>query len=66
MIRINSRLLFGQINSISPKLFNMRDLSIYNDFAFVNRMFYKTGLDIEEGINAIKKSNNTEGKGNSY
>ena len=66
MISINTQLLFGQINTISPKRFSLKSLSVSNDFAFVNKMFYKTGNNVWEGINAIKKSNNTERKGSSY
>ena len=66
MIRMNARIIFGQVNSISPKILNLKDLSVYNDFAFVNRMFYKTGLNISEGINVIKKSNYTERTGSNY
>ena len=66
MIRINARYLFGQINSISPKIYNIKDLSVYNDFAFVNRMFNRTGLNIRDGINIIQKSDYTERKSSSY
>lgn len=66
MVYMSSKLIFGQVNSISPKVFVLKDLSLNNDFAFVNKMFNKTGYNILEGINAVKKSNNTEGKGNSY
>ena len=66
MFSINTQLLFGQINTISHKRFSLKSLSVSNDFAFVNKMFYKTGNNVWEGINAIKKSNNTERKGSSY
>lgn len=65
MITLNAQLLFSRVNSMSPKVFPIKNVSVYNDFAFVNRMFSKTGNDIWEGINVVKKSNNTKRKSRS-
>lgn len=53
---IKTRLIFGQLNSISPKIQPVKISSVADDFAFVGRMFSRTGNNIKEGINATKKS----------
>ena len=66
MVFLNSRMIFGQINCMTPKIRPVKAGSICNDFEFVNKMFYRTGLDIREGISAFKKSNDKERKSRSY
>ena len=42
--------LFGQINSISPRIQKTASSSVAKDFEFVARMFSKAGNDIKTGI----------------
>ena len=52
---IQMRLLFSQINTISPTIHSIKQNSVANDFAFVSRMFSRAGNDVKVGIeNAIK------------
>lgn len=54
--------LFGQINSISPRIQKIESSSIAKDFEFVARMFSKTGNDIKIGISYATKPNDKKRK----
>ena len=54
MIPLQSKLIFGQLNSISPQLYYVKNGSVADDFAFISRMFSKVGNDIQTGINYVK------------
>ena len=52
--------LFGQINSISPRIQKIESSS--KDFEFVARMFSKAGNDIKIGISYATKPNDKKRK----
>lgn len=54
--------LFGQINSISPRIQKIESSSIVKDFEFVARMFSKAGNDIKIGISYATKPNDKKRK----
>lgn len=54
--------LFGQINSISPRIQKTTSCSVAKDFEFVARMFSKAGNDIKIGISYATKPNDKKRK----
>ena len=51
---MNTKLFFSQVNSMTPEIIkipSLSSLSLKNDFSFVARCFYKTGNNIQVGIN---------------
>ena len=54
--------LFGQINSISPRIQKTESSSVAKDFEFVARMFSKAGNDIKTGISYATKPNDKKRK----
>ena len=58
---MNVKLLLSQVNCMTPSPLQMNTLSIENDFSFVEKMFWKTNVDIQQGIGSID-----EVHGNNY
>lgn len=51
---MNVKILFSQVNRMTPKPLEMKELSTENDFSFIEKMFWKTNNDIQRGIDEIK------------
>lgn len=48
---MNTHLFFSQVNCITPRILKVSETSLKNDFSFVTHCFYRTGNNIQAGIN---------------